>query len=146
MRHIKSIEEEFEPHRCIEDAAACSTNFGPVTIAGVDARAIHANPDKIDDIGDNHNEDIIYFGDIHPNQHPAQNLILMPDSSDNNHTDNNVIKLDDDDSSNIYNDGKMTNMTTPKRLAPNVSMISHHRRTTRQKIKECKDQDARTEE
>jgi hypothetical protein len=65
MCHITPIKEEFEPHGHAEDATARSANFGPVIIAGVNAHAIPANPDEIDDIGDNDN-DITHIGDIHP--------------------------------------------------------------------------------
>jgi hypothetical protein len=105
MRHITPIEGEFEPHGRVEDAAARNTNFGPVAIAGVDARTIHANPGKINDNGNNDNKNIIHVRDIHPNQHPAQNLILMPDSSDNDHVNNQDVELDNDDSSNNDDNG-----------------------------------------
>ncbi len=32
--HITPIKEEYEPHGCIKDEAACNINFGPVAIAG----------------------------------------------------------------------------------------------------------------
>jgi hypothetical protein len=39
--HITPIEEEFEPHGHVKDAAARNANFGLVAIAGVDAYVIH---------------------------------------------------------------------------------------------------------
>jgi hypothetical protein len=36
-RHITPIEEDFEPHGRVEDAAARNANFGLVAAAGVDA-------------------------------------------------------------------------------------------------------------
>jgi hypothetical protein len=66
----------------------------------VDACTIHANPDKIDDIGNENNDNIIYVGDIDPNQLPAQNLIVMPDLTDDNHNNNEDVQLDNDDLSN----------------------------------------------
>ncbi len=71
MHHTTSIEKELEPHNHIEDAAAHNTNFGPVVIAGVDTRMIHASPDKINGIGDEDNKKI-HVRDIHLNQHPTQ--------------------------------------------------------------------------
>jgi hypothetical protein len=102
MRHITLIKEEFEPHSCIKDAAALETNFGPVAIAGVDARAMHANSDKINYIGNN-DSGIIHVGNIHPNQHPAQNLIVMLDSSDNDHNYNKGGKFDNDEDVELEN-------------------------------------------
>ncbi len=96
---ITPIKEEFEHHDCVKDAAARNTNFGPVSISGVDAHTISANPDKINDIGINDDNSIIHVGGIHPNQHPVQNPIVMPDLSDDNHNDNNDVKIDYDDSS-----------------------------------------------
>jgi hypothetical protein len=40
-----------------------------------------ANLVKIDHIGDNNNN-VLHVGDIHPNEHPAQNVIRIPDWSD----------------------------------------------------------------
>jgi hypothetical protein len=44
----------------IKDAAAHNANFGPDAATGVDACVIHANPDKINDIGNN-NDNIIHM-------------------------------------------------------------------------------------
>jgi hypothetical protein len=40
----------------------------------------------------------------------------------------------------------MTKMTMPIRLVMYILMMSHHKTKRRQKIKECTDQDKRTEE
>ncbi len=103
MHHITPIKEKFKPHGRVKDAAACNANFGPFAIAGVDACTIHANPDKINDIGNNNNN-IIHVRGIHPNQPPAQNLIVMPDSSGNDHNNNKGVKLDNGDSNNNDDD------------------------------------------
>jgi hypothetical protein len=98
--HLTPIKEEFEPHGCVEDAATCNANFGPVAIAEVDARVIHANPDKNNDICDDNDNDLMHVRNIHPNQHTAQNLIVMLDWSDDDHNNNKNVKLDNDNSSN----------------------------------------------
>ncbi len=69
----------------------------------MDACAIHANPDKINDI-DNDDYDIIHVGDIHPNHHQAQNLIIIPDLSDDNHVYNKGEKFENDEDVELDND------------------------------------------
>jgi hypothetical protein len=112
----------------------------------VDARTIHANPDKVDDICNNGNNGIIPVGDIHPNQHPAKNLIIMSDLSDDDYDDNKDVKLNNDDLSNDNKDDDDNKEENASQACAILLMMSHHRRMLRQKIKECADQDKRTEE
>ncbi len=95
--HITPIKEGFKPHGCAKDATTCNANF--LTAHHRRSGCMLNTPDKIDDIN-NDNNNIIHVGDIHPNQHPAQNLIVMPDSSDNDHDNNDDVEIDYDDSSN----------------------------------------------